>query len=53
MRNFLGAFLIEIRHYDVRALACQQQRHFASDSAGASDDEDDLAAEFGFGGHAL
>ena len=51
--TLLGALLIEIRHDDVSAFAREQQSDFAADSAGASDDESDLAAELRFGGHAL
>ncbi len=51
--TLLRALLIKIRHDDVGALAREQQSDFATDSAGASNDESDLAAELRFRGHAL
>ena len=52
-RPCLAPWLIEIGDDNVSALARQQQGDFAADSAGAADDQRDLAAELCLGGHAL
>ena len=49
----LRALLIKIGDNDMCSSSAQQQGNFAADSAGAADDEGDLAAEFCFGRHAL
>ena len=49
-RSAVGA---GVGHDDVRAFPREQQRHLAADAAAAADDQHDLAAELGLGGHPL
>ena len=51
--DFLGAGFVLISDDDMRAFASEQEGHLAANAAAASDDQNDFAAEFRFGRHAL
>ena len=51
--DVLGCFQIAIGDHQMRSLLCQNQRDQTADSIATADHQNHLAAELGFGGHAL